>query len=120
MSIKLLVASNSGSVVSSLLDNPCLSRSLLADYSSATCYKQISTTVNKYGGIYVGNTFFGGSILNGCQGDGRAVEINYPVSFVLGEGSVQGYCRLYKTTYTCPSSHPTKLNNSTCEYRESF
>jgi len=29
-------------------------------------------------------------------------------------------CKLRSISYTCPTSHPTKLNNSTCEYRENF
>ena len=32
----------------------------------------------------------------------------------------RGTCSQYSISYTCPNGYPTKLNNSTCEYRESF
>ena len=131
-----------------MLDNPCLSRSLTADFSNSTCYKQTSTIVTNYGKWQWFNQFIKtwndltGATAGSCSSTfqwttcnyGQSSETyfppahyigyNYTISVTIcgGDGTTDysGRCFLSSTTYTCPSTHPIKLNNSTCEYREAF
>lgn len=121
----------SGSVIktNNLLDNPCLSRSLIADYSSSTCYKRTSTVENLWlvwqtsGGLDM-NTALG---LDYCPS--IETHLIYCPNGILNQvyncakdkdSRYVRFCNIKKKTYTCPSTHPTKLNNSTCEFREPF
>ena len=62
------VDSLSGTIINSLLDNPCLSRSLTADYSNSTCYKQTATTVTTYGRLWSGARYEASTEwVNGCR-----------------------------------------------------
>ena len=56
------------------------------------------------------------SPLNMCK-----VYNNETVYFTNIGSVVQGQnCVLKNKTYTCPATHPDKLDDSICEYRESF
>lgn len=116
-------------LVSNLLDNPCLNKSLTADYSNSTCYKQTNTIINNYfqwlnvGSIYYGiYEFWEGN--NECpykeNNDQRPDFIGLPNQTYTNGGATSFICNLKYKTYTCPSSHPNKLNNSICEFREPF
>ncbi len=117
------------------MDNPCLSRGLIADYGSSQCYKTTSTILTRYGGWYkstwlgtISDDMGGNGYKTASNGtNGCNLTINGSYSLV-GIGSSHNwndaiediYCNEKSRTYTCPVSHPTKLNNSTCKYSESF
>lgn len=148
-SFKQWFYSSSGTRVNSLLDNPCLSRGLIADFANATCYKQTSTVVTNNGKWQWYNSFhkiwydITGEVTAGSCSPTfqwttcnyrQSSETYYPPSHYIGysytidvtvcggDGSSNyaGRCVLSSTTYTCSSGYPTKLNNSICEYREAF
>lgn len=123
---------------SNLVDNPCLSRNMIADFTNLQCYEQKATTVTNYGNWYkrvwgawewADDTF---SKINGC-GSGyltsnwakrlcpfTSINGSFCTYFDDSNGtSYRAECKLYLITYTCPT-HWTKLSNSTCEYREPF
>ena len=105
------------------MDNPCLSKGLIADFTNSSCYKQTSTIANyNYGftsqqvincpltsyGYYAfscTNSTYGNTYCD--KGSGIALDKVFT-------------CNRTFSHYSCPTSHPIKLNNSTCEYRENF
>ncbi len=118
-----------------MLDNPCLSRNLIADYPNNQCYKQTSTNPIRY---LRWKQVYSNCDEQSCWGTsswvGREVARNYltPVDLwiIYGNASMyfyqndwldgQNQVQLYRIDYTCPTTHPTKLSDSLCEYREPF
>lgn len=88
---------------------------MIADFSNLQCYRTTNTNINivaywtrLYGDpVTYGSCSPVGAITNMDDGSG-------------GDSQFTVECREYSRTYTCPASHPTKLNNSICEYRENF
>ncbi|WP_323585628.1 hypothetical protein [Aliarcobacter butzleri] len=107
------------------MDNPCLSRSLIADFTNKTCYKQTSTIVTNYA-IWQWRAFSNSWANCGAEGVSYCPANScdgFPqknIGYTFSQNVDSWRCILSKTTYTCPTTYPIKLNNSTCEYREAF
>lgn len=120
------------------MDDPCLSRGLIADFPNSQCYKTTTTIENRYARItggytathnYIYNNFDAYTLIspieqcriNANSGFGDNLNGTYNIGQSIGSSPI-GYinCSLWKTEYTCPIDHPIKLNDSTCEYRENF
>ncbi|WP_323589059.1 hypothetical protein [Aliarcobacter butzleri] len=118
-----MVEYNSGTRVNSLLDNPCLNRGLVADFTNSRCYKQAPTTIN-YLYYWTELEMMDSDYYKSCSKD-ECLPCNdiYLGTYQIMQVVFKRFnCRCDRTisSYSCPSSHPIKLNNTTCEYREAF
>ncbi len=102
-----------------MLDNPCLSRNLTADYPNNQCYKQVSSIATNYGRLKNEFKMWQGAeteIANGCRAGSLTCGIG---GAIIDVQNSLVYCYYYRTGYSCSSGY-SLINNSTCEYRENF
>ncbi len=114
-----------GTTTSNLLDNPCLTRtkdglSLSADFVNSQCYIKKATNVN----IFKEWHHFISGYMGGNHHTATTPEWIYrnPRDICTSDTTISGSswsCRETSRTYTCDIDW-LKLDNSTCEYRESF
>ena len=75
------------------------------------------TTINSCGGKFDIPCLDCNSSIVGSYQD--IEDIYFRIYSGSGVGS-KYICTANISSYSCPNTHPIKLNNSTCEYRENF
>lgn len=101
------------------MDNPCLSRGLIADFTNSRCYKQTSTIVTNFAKWWYISGWIENSLYysNGI----KCYDINDGYNeYYIGQAVGAYTCKLFNTSYSCPATYPYQVNNSICEYREAF